>query len=447
LRLSSVTVAPPSRTGSDLLSRALSRTLKLHHLVFYGVGTMVGAGIYSVIGAAAGTAGRHLWVSFLLAAVSAFLTVLSYAELVSAFPKAGAEYQFLKAAFPNRRLLSFMAGYLIALNAAATSATVSLAFAGYLDVFAGVSPIATAFALLSLCTAVNVLGIRESTWFSIGLICVEVAGLLLMIAAGFLYGEIGRSYETAPASGDMAGIFAATALIFFIYIGFEDVANLAEETHEPKRTVPRALIVSVLITSVLYICVALAVIGLAEPDELEQSRSPLTTAAGNASPWMGQALAVAALFATASTALIALVSISRLLFGMARDGDMPKLLSRTWKSRKTPWIAAIALFAGATALLPLGRVEIVASVSSFGVLLVFSGVHVALLKLRFSKPALKRTFTVPGAIRGVPLLPVLGLAISLALLTQFELIVYAVGGGAVLLGLAVYSQKRAFTRA
>src|SRR5688500_6987231 len=123
---------------------------------------------------------------------------------------------------------------------------------------------------------------------------------------------------------------------------------------------------------------------------------------------MGLALAVAALFATASTALIALVSISRLLFGMARDGDMPRALSRTWKTRKTPWIAALALFAGAILLLPIGEVKTVASVSSFGVLLAFSGVHVALIQLHFTAPRRKRPFQVPGAVWGVPLLPVLG---------------------------------------
>ena len=119
----------------NAMTHALAPTLTLTQLVFYGVGTIVGAGIYTIIGSAAGLAGTALWVSLLCAGAAAFLTALSYAELISMLPRAGAEYQFLKAAFPKAPLISFLAGFLIALNAAATSATVSLAFAGYLRVF------------------------------------------------------------------------------------------------------------------------------------------------------------------------------------------------------------------------------------------------------------------------------------------------------------------------
>src|SRR5687768_15828571 len=172
----------------------LKRALNLPQLIFYGVGTMVGAGIYSVIGAAAMEAGNLLWLSFVFAGVAAFLTVLSYAELASMFPQTGAEYNFLKAAFPDLPLFGFMAGYLIAINAAATSATVAIAFSGYLGVFVSVPMMVTAFTLLALCTAVNIAGIRESTWVSIGLICIEVSGLLLLIWTGFADGEPGRSF-------------------------------------------------------------------------------------------------------------------------------------------------------------------------------------------------------------------------------------------------------------
>lgn len=419
----------------------LNRSLNLVQLVFYGVGTMVGAGIYSVIGAAAGEAGVFLWVSFLLAGAAAFLTVLSYAELSSALSEAGAEYQFMKAAFPKWKILAFLAGYLIALNAAATSATVALAFAGYLSVFTEVPKILSAFVLLAACTAINIAGIKQSTWASIALICVEVAGLLLMIWAGFTQGEPGKSFESMPDIDASGGIFAATALVFFIFIGFEDVANLSEEAHEPKKNVPRALIVSVLVTSVIYVLVSLAVIAVSDPQQLAGSESPLTLAAGSVAPWMGQTLAVVALFATASTALISLISISRLLFGMGRGGDMPAALAKTLPGRKTPWVAALVLFGAACLLLPLGEVKTVASISSLGVILVFIGVHMAVIALRFNKPQMKRGFTVPLAAGKLPLLPVLGIAASLALLTQFEPIVYMIGGAAVALGLGMYGAR------
>lgn len=417
----------------------LKRSLTLVQLIFYGVGTMVGAGIYSVIGAAAGETGSFLWISFILAGIVAFLTVLSYAELASGNEKAGAEYQFMKKAFPRWRLGSFMAGYLIALNAAATSATVSLAFAGYLNVFLPATPLLAAFALLAVCTAINIAGIGQSTFVSIILICVEVAGLLLLIWAGFSAGDIGASFRAAPNLEDWTGILAATSLIFFIYIGFEDVANLSEESRDPKKNIPRALVASVLITSFLYVMVAFAAMGLIKADDMAESAFPLTAAAANVKPWMGQALAVAALFATASTALISLVSISRLLYGMAREGAMPRFLSRTLAQRQTPWLAALALFMVACSLLPLGEVKIVASISSFGVLLVFLAVHIALIRLRFREKAPGYTgFRVPLAIGRVPLLPLLGAILTVFLLTRFDTITYLVGGGTISFGILVY---------
>lgn len=419
------------------MAEQLRRSLGLTSLVFYGVGTIIGAGIYSVIGAAAGEAGSLLWVSFALAAVVALITALSYAELASMIPKAGAEYQFLKRAFPGRPFIAFMGGWLIALNAAATAATVALAFAGYLDVFLPAPHILTAFALLAFCTAINIAGIREATWVSIAIICVEVAGLLLFIWTGF---GAGGSVDKPPsaASPSLGGALAATALVFFVFIGFEDVANLAEESKRPEQDTPRALVIAVFTTALLYMLVAFAALSLAAPQMMATSKAPLTEAAALAAPWRGTAMAIAALFATVSTALITLVSISRLLFGMARDGDMPRALAKTLTKRRTPWLAALALFAAAAALLPLGEVKIVASVSSFGVLLVFSAVQIAMIVLRFRDPDAKRPFRVPGSIGRLPVPPAIGVMLTLALATQLQPVVYAIGGGAVALGLVVY---------
>lgn len=421
------------------MATELRRSLSLTQLCFYGVGTIVGAGIYSVLGAAAGVAGTGVWLSLLLAGIAAFITALSYAELISMYPHAGAEYHFLKRAFPRVTLLSFFAGFLIALNAAATSATVALAFGGYLRVFLEIPAVLTAFVLLSACTVLNIAGIRESTWASMALICVEVAGLLLLIGAGFWTTDVMAAVQL-PDVGDgaaLAGIFAGSALIFFIYIGFEDVANLAEETRAPRRDVPRALLVSVALTTVIYLLVAWVALALATPAQLAASESPLTAAATTIAPGLGWALAVSALFATASTALISLISISRLLFGMARDGALPGVLARLTPARRTPWVAALALFAAACALLPLGEVKVIASISALGVLSVFVAVQAALVMLRYTQPDVPRGFRMPLNIGRLPLLPFLGIAMTLALLTQFEARVYAVGAFALVIGLVL----------
>ncbi|MCC2639027.1 MAG: amino acid permease [Moraxellaceae bacterium] len=431
------------------MTTELKRSLGLTQLTFYGVGTIVGAGIYSVLGAAAGMAGEGMWISLLLAGLAAFLTALSYAELISMYPQAGAEYHFLKRAFPRLTLLSFFAGFLIALNAAATSATVALAFGGYLRVFLEIPAALTAFVLLAICTVVNIAGIRESTWTSMALICVEVAGLLLLIGAGFWHADVLAAVHW-PASletGNVAGIFAGTALIFFIYIGFEDVANLAEETHEPRRAVPRALLISVALTTVIYLLVAWVALALISPAQLAASESPLTAAASTIAPGLGWTLAITAMFATASTALISLISISRLLFGMARDGALPGVLSRLTPERRTPWVAALALFATACALLPLGEVKVIASISALGILSVFVAVQGALVMLRFTQPEVPRGFRVPFSIGRLPLPPLLGIVMALALITQFEAKVYAVGAFAVLVGIVLRELAKREARA
>lgn len=420
----------------------LNRSLNFVQLAFYGIGSIVGAGVYSVIGAAAGDTGNHLWLSFITAGFAAFLTALSYAEMASMFPKSGAEYQFLKRAFPDQPIFSFMAGWLIALNAAATSATVALAFAGYLNVFISTPQFLTGFMLLAACTAINIAGIRESTWVGISLVCIEIMGLLIIIWSGFESGGMTKSFESPPGLNNAPGIFAAAALIFFVYIGFEDVANLSEETKNPQKNVPNALLFSVFITSILYVFVAVSVIAISDPQSLAASNSPLTDVAGAVAPWRGQALGAAALFATASTALISLLAISRMLFAMARDGDMPKLLSRTWTKKQTPWVASLVLFGAACLLLLLGQIKMVASISSFGVLMVFTAVQISVIALRYSQPDTSRPFRVPLALGRFPILPAIGIIMTLALITQFEPVVYLVGGGVVTLGVMVFMVQK-----
>lgn len=420
----------------------LARTLTLPQLVLMGVGTIVGAGIYSVVGAVAGLAGRAMWASMLLAALAAGLTALSYAELVSARHRAGAEYQFMRAAFPGQPLLAYLAGFFIALNCAATSAAVALSFAGYLRGFVEAPVLPVAWALLAACTALNIAGIRQSAWAGIALIVVEVGGLLVVIALGLGSGQPAQAL--AMVKPEQAGpVLTGAALVFFAYIGFEDLANLSEEARRPAVDMPRALLASVLVTAVLYIVLVWALLSLLQPHELAASKAPLADAASRAVGWGGPVVRVAALFATASTALLVLVSITRLVFAMAREGDFPALLARTSRRRKTPWAAALLLFAGACALVPLGKVEIAASVSALGILVAFCGVHAAVIALRLRPgggppPA----FRVPVSIRAVPVPAVLGMAANLLLMTQFAATAYLVTAITLAAGLLVYVAMR-----
>jgi APA family basic amino acid/polyamine antiporter len=353
--------APVRDAGDPPSSRELSRAVGLPALTFFGMGQILGAGIYSVIGAAAEPAGPALWLSFLIAAAVAFLSSLSYAELATAMPEAGAEFVYVGAALPTRPWAATAIGVVIIGAAIATAATVSIAFDGYLRSLVALPPGLAAAAVLVAATVLNFVGIRESTWANILFTLIEVGGLIVVIAVGIGAPGFGDALVTRPD----AGVFVGAALVFFAYLGFEDIANLAEESRRPSRDLPRAIFLSLVITTVLYVLVGLAVVALAPAHELAQSRSPLVTALGPDRPYAGRALAAVALFATANTALITLIVTSRMVFGMARAGNAPSVFRRL-TPRGTPWAAALLALGLAALLVPFGRVAFVGGLSSLG---------------------------------------------------------------------------------
>ena len=249
----------------------LKRTVGLFTLTMYGVGIILGAGIYALIGKTAGMAGNSLWLSFLIASVVSAFTGLSYAELVSIFPKSAAEYIYVKNSFKNR-VLAFSVGWIeIAADVIAAS-VVALGFAGYLHVLTGVPMVLGALSLIFVLSLVNFSGIGESTRLNMIFAFIEMAGLILVIL--FAIPHLG-SVDYMEMPNGFAGVLGASALIFFAFIGFEDMANITEETKEPKKTAPKALIFSVAITTVIYILVALSAVSLAPWDSLAVSTAPL----------------------------------------------------------------------------------------------------------------------------------------------------------------------------
>ncbi len=421
----------------------LKKTLGAVPLTFYGIGMILGAGVYSVVGAAAGRAGESLWLSFALSAVVALFTGLSYAEMATMHPNAGAEYAYLGKAFPRRRLIAFAVGLMVASLGAATAATVALSFSGYLKSFIDVPEGLVAVALLGVATAISVAGIKESSWVNILFTLVEASGLVLVIYVAVTGGD---SFGKAMLSTPTAGILPGAALIFFYYLGFENIANLSEESKNPGRDIPRAILISLGVTTALYVLVALAVVALLPPGELAASDSPLAAAVASVSPGTANALGGIALFATANTALIAIVAASRVLFSMARAGDLPEKLSSVLAERGSPWLSALAIFGLASTFLLLGRVEAVASVASFGALVAFMAVHAAVIALRYRAPSEKRPFRVPLSVKKCPVFPVVGLCLTLAMMLQFDALTYMVGGGVLLSAAGIYFARRWFRR-
>lgn len=408
----------------------LKKTLGFTMLTFYGTGMILGAGIYSIIGKAAEKTGDTLWIGFLLAGLAAFLTALSYAELATMFPKAGAEFIYLREAFKKRKWLGSTAGLAMAFSGAATAAAVAMAFSGYLSQFInGISEGLVATIVLLLFTMIAIIGIRASGWFNIVSTLIEVGGLLLIIYFGMTSEKFGAVLAEAPHMGTLSG----SAIIIFSYFGFESIANLAEEAKDPQRDLPRAIILSVLISTVLYVLVAMAALALVSTEKLAFSSAPLMDVARTASANVGKILGGIALFSTANTALISLIGASRILYGMAHGQVLPKFLTKTLPQRQTPWLASLIVLLSATLFLPLGKLEIIAKVSALATMFVFLSVNIALMSLRKSQSGLKRPFRVRPEIRGIPLFPVLGAAVTVLLLSQFDLQIYAIGGTFLLL--------------
>jgi basic amino acid/polyamine antiporter, APA family len=407
----------------------LKRVLGPIQLIFYSVGVIVGAGVYSVIGSAAGLAQGGLWLSFLIGAAVALLTAFSYAEVATSFPIAGAEYAYIRQAWPGADWLSFTVAMVILLGGAATAATVAMAFAGYLRVFIDVPPTLAGLFLLLLCCAVNIWGLQESSWLNVVFTSVEIAGLLLVVVAGTMSET---PPQLTPPTQEPA-VMAAAALLFFVYLGFEEVANLAEEATQPARDLPLALFVSIAVTTALYVMVAVAVASLASSSELAASEAPLATAIENVWPRAGNVLSAIALFATANTVLITLIASSRLAFSLARDGEIPSVFARVLKNRQTPWSAALLCLAMAAALLPAGSVKVLAELSSFSALLAFISVNAVLIALRYQRPEHPRPFRVPLAIGRFPIIPAAAMASIAILLVHFDWQIYVAGA----IGLAV----------
>ena len=410
----------------------LKKELGKLRLTFYGVGTIVGAGIYTVIGAAAGQAGYDLWLSFILAAIAASLSALSYAELTSTYPHAGAEFLFVRKAFPKVDLPSFLSGWTIAFHSSATIAAVLIAFSGYLNVFFGASPLLVSFGMLILLFLFSITGIKKSSTANIIMVSIQLVGLLILITIGINQtGPPGMEFFKVDS---FRNAIAATATLFFIYTGFEHMAALGSEVKNPGKNIPVAFLLTMLVSTLIYLLIAYTVLSIANPYELANTNSPLSFAASKLNSSLPRVLGIAALFATTNAAFSGLISISRLLYGMAVTGELPAFMEKVNK-HKVPWTATVVVLIAVAGFLLIGNIKIVAGMSSLGALLVFIAVNISLIVLRIKAPDEKRPFKVPIAIGKIPLLPLLAILISALLALQYDWGVYIAFGVAILVGI------------
>ena len=412
----------------------LRRELGLKEAVFYGVGMIIGAGIYALIGEAAGVAGNAVWMAFGLGALIAAFTGLSYAELGTMFPKSAAEYVYTKEAF-GKNWFPFLVGWFIIIGAILAASAVSLGFGGYLYALTGLPIVPSAIGLVIAASFLNFWGIKQSAKANIAFTLIELIGLIIIIILGFKF--IG-SVDYFEMPNGFPGVMSAALLIFFAYIGFEDVVNVAEETKNPIKVIPKALIISIAVTTLIYILVSISAVSIIPWDQLGQSTAPLADVAEVALPGSSFLLSIIALFATANTVLILLIVESRMIWGMAREGSLPKIFSKLHHTRSTPWVAILLVMFVCFAFVSIGNIKTVAEITNFNVFLVFLSVNAALIWLRFKKPKLKRPFRVPFSIGKLPILPSIGLLFCLYMLSSFRIDTLWIAVPIIGLGLLLY---------
>lgn len=438
----------------------LKRALGIGYTTLFGVGLILGAGIYVLVGRIAEYVGDAIWISVLFATVIAILTGLSYAEFASMFPKAASSHTYVQHTFPKLRLLAFLSGWLIAFEGVAGAVTAAVGFARY---FVGIFALSmilvptVALILLLIMSFINWYGIEESGKLIVIFTFVEAMGLILVSLLGLLFPkrESVQYFQITTNIDPVLAVLLGAAVFYFAFTGFELQPTLAEEVKEPKKIVPKAIILALLICSLLYLLVAISVVRLLPPDQLAKSPAPLADAAGRAWESAYLILAAVALFSTSNTVLGFLVSSSRLIYGLSDEGILPPKLREVHKKRQTPHFAVLisafiaVLILMITEYLPeltgwkvisiAGKeyplIDLVGKTASLACLIVFVIINIAVVVFRFREPELKREFKVKPLI-----LPIVGAILTVIfIVTSFlDWIIWVTTGVVVLIGLVLY---------
>ena len=408
----------------------LSRRLGLFAATLVGIGVILGAGVYVLVGAAAKQAGNAAWLSFLIAAIVASFTGLSYARLGRLRPKNAPEFQYLGLAFG--RTPAFLAGWLVLWATIISSAAVALGFAGYLEHIFNVPYLAGAIGLVVVSSIIVFLGVGESAILAGILTVIEVAGLIVIIAIGLpSFGEV----DIFEMPLGLTGVFGAASLVFFAYLGFEGMANLSEEMKTPERDLPRAMMLALGVSTVLYILVAVSAVSVLGWQNLSQSGAPLAAVASAVlGPKADVLLTVIALASTANTVLLLLFSSSRAMWGMSCEGVLPMKLCAIGKHRRTPWLTIIVVGIFVVIFALIRNIEDVAEFTNFATLLAFIGVNASAFKIFAKNPVNSKFKHILMDI----VLPLMGCFASLWLAIGLGSRAALLGGVLLIVGIIVY---------
>jgi amino acid transporter len=431
----------------------LKRTVGPGQLMLYGIGSMLGAGIYGLVGRAAGVMGGAMWMAFLLAMVAALLTGLSYASIASRYPRAAGAAYATQRAF-HMPWLTYLVGLTVVASGIASAATQSKVVALNLNTLFGFNTGMTiagapleilllAAGFLLLICGIVWRGISESLWANAACTLIEASGLVLVIAVGVHFWGGADLTEIPVTPTNPEGMLTAALLLqgslltFFSFLGFEDMLNVAEEVKDPERNMPIAMIGAMAVVCVLYLCVAITAVSVVPWAELSTAPAPLRAVIERAAPWFPAiGFTFITIAAVANTALVNTVMGSRMLYGLSKQGLLPKALGSVHKKRQTPHIAILVLFVIIVALQFAGDISQLASATVLLLLLVFTAVNGALIVLK------RREGNKPGCFNAPAIIPALGTIICLVLIggqaLQVDWRAPAIAGGIVALILTLY---------
>ena len=390
----------------------LKRTLSLPLITFFGLGSILGAGIYVLLGAVSREAGYCLPAAFFFASVIAGVTAFSYAELVARMPKSGGEAVYVDVAF-KQRWLTLMVGYGAVATGVISAATIASGFVGYFALFVSLNDYFVIAAVVLTLGTIAAVGISASAWTATTMTLIEIGGLMLIIvlAGDDLAGwELSNYQRVMPSEKTQwLGVGAGAFLAFFAFLGFEDMVNVAEEVRDPSRNMPRAILLALVAATVLYLLITFAALASVPVDVLAISTAPLATIA-DAQGVPTRLMAAVAMVAITNGALIQMIKSSRILYGMAKLGDAPAPLQEISATTKTPLVATCCVV-GLVLLMALCFPTIeLASLTSLMTLSIFAIVNGALWRL-------KRTSPQPTGVINCPVfVPVIGMALCLSLI-------------------------------
>jgi amino acid transporter len=419
------------------LRRAISGRL----LFFFILGDILGGGIYSLPGEVAAEVGGAIWVPFSVAFVLALLTACSYAELVTKYPLAAGAALYVHKAF-RMPFVTFMVAFLVMASGVTSASALAKAFSGdYFATFFDLPIIGISLVFIAIVAAINLRGISESVTLNAAFTVIEVIGLLIIIVVGIVAltggtGDPGRAMEFKEGAAPLSLIIAGTTLSFYALIGFEDSVNVAEETRNPSRTYPRALFAGMIVAGIVYLLVTFTSAMVVEIGTLSGSDAPLLEVikAGPVSIPL-TLFSIIALFALSNGALINMIMASRLVYGMANQGIVPRLFTRILPGRRTPWASIVLTTAFAVVLIITGDLGVLADTTVMLLLIVFAMVNISALVLRRENVEHEH-FHAPTAA------PVIGALVALFLITQNESDIYLRAGIIVVVGLLFWVINR-----